>query len=71
MLLRDHELRGSLESAPDLDIVIFGASGDLASRKVLPAAGAVVEVDAAGAVGPFAAAPPGTATVLMTFGMGR
>ncbi|TMC09854.1 MAG: glucose-6-phosphate dehydrogenase [Chloroflexi bacterium] len=28
-------------SAPDLDVVIFGASGDLASRKVLPAVGAV------------------------------
>jgi glucose-6-phosphate 1-dehydrogenase len=29
------------QPAPDLDIVIFGASGDLASRKVLPAVGAV------------------------------
>src|SRR5215467_10276476 len=29
------------EATPDLDIVIFGASGDLASRKVLPAVGAV------------------------------
>jgi len=28
-------------ATPDLDIVIFGASGDLASRKVLPAVGAV------------------------------
>src|SRR5438105_5745856 len=31
----------SVQPAPDLDIVIFGASGDLASRKVLPAVGAV------------------------------
>jgi glucose-6-phosphate 1-dehydrogenase len=29
------------QPTPDLDIVIFGASGDLASRKVLPAVGAV------------------------------
>jgi glucose-6-phosphate 1-dehydrogenase len=29
------------QATPDLDIVIFGASGDLASRKVLPAVGAV------------------------------
>src|SRR5438445_5665285 len=31
----------SVQPAPDLDIVLFGASGDLASRKVLPAVGAV------------------------------
>jgi glucose-6-phosphate 1-dehydrogenase len=29
------------QATPDLDIVIFGASGDLATRKVLPAVGAV------------------------------
>jgi hypothetical protein len=35
----DHQVM--TQPMPDLDIVVFGASGDLASRKVLPAVGAV------------------------------